>query len=255
MGIPCYCIPLYQRQTHFPVNCAGLRSKWLSKHYLDHVAPTLLPTFVSSGTTVSLPALTSMNSSKDSSLVSQVQPDWIIFVFKNSGGTKFERAVMVAKSKHLVHQKCGETTNCTLTSIQGNLQDCKFLAASCLIMSRSPELESKCIKVLHSHAFCCSSAPQNQSHAKTSCSAYSCHTQKNELKAKKSSKNSSFPPLPARDKLSSEDIYNTSRIYVDNKVKQIWKNLTSDTEECNALRMDERDAPGSSSVSHTSKEG
>lgn len=198
-----------------------------------------------------------MKSSKDSSLVSQVQPDWIIFVFKNSGGTKFERAVMVAKSKHLVHQKCGETTNCTLTSIQGNLQDCKFLAASCLIMSRSPELESKCIKVLHSHAFCCSSAPQNQSHAKTSCSAYSCHTQKNELKAKKSSKNSSFPPLPARDKLSSEDIYNTSRIYVDNKVKEIWKNvnLTSDTEECNTLRMDERDAPGSSSVSHTSKEG
>lgn len=62
--------------------------------------------------------------------------------------------------------------------------------------------------------------------------------QKNELKAKKPSKNSSFPPLPTRDKQSSEDIYNTSQIYVDNKVKQIWKNvsLTSTTEECNARR-------------------
>lgn len=150
---------------------------------------------------------------------------------------------MVTKPKYLVHQKCGETTNCTLTSIQGKLQDSKFLAPSCLIMSRSPELESKCTKVLHPHALCCSSAPQNQSHAKISCSAFSSHTPKNKLKAKKkkkSSKNSSLPPFPARDKQSSEDIYNTSQIYVDNKVKQIWKNvnLTSDTEVCKALRRD-----------------
>lgn len=59
-------------------------------------------------------------------------------------------------------------------------------------------------------------------------------------KKKKSSKNSSLPPFPTRDKQSSEDIYNTSQIYVDNKVKQIWKNvnLTSDTEVCKALRRD-----------------
>lgn len=63
---------------------------------------------------------------------------------------------------------------------------------------------------------------------------------RNQPRAKKSSKNSSFPPLPSREKQSSEDIYNTSQIYVDNKVKQIWRNinLTSDTEECNALRRD-----------------
>lgn len=122
MDIPCYCIPLYQRQTHFSVSCAGLRTKWLSKQYLDHVAPTeLSPTFVSSGTTIPLPALTFMKSSKDSPLVSQVLPHWIIYAFKNNEGTKFERAVMVTKTKHWVHQKCGETTNRTLTSVQGNL--------------------------------------------------------------------------------------------------------------------------------------
>lgn len=82
------------------------------------------------------------------------------------------------KIQHLVHQKCGETTNCTLTSIQGNLQDCRFLTASCLIMSRSPELESKCIKVLHPHALCCSSTPQNKIHAKTNCSSYSTHVKR-----------------------------------------------------------------------------
>lgn len=112
-------------------------------------------------------------------------PRWVKFyqtglfmcAFKNNAATKFERAVMITKTKHLVHQKCGETTNCALTSIQGNLQDCKFLTASCLIMSRSPELESKCIKVLHPHALCCSSTPQNKSHAKTNCSAYASHIQ------------------------------------------------------------------------------
>lgn len=167
------------KETHFSVNGAGLRSKWLSKHYLDHVAPTeLLPTFVSSGTSVSLPALTSWRAPRTHPWSAKFyQTGWFMF-FKNNGGTKFERAVMVIKPKHLVHHKCGETTNCTLTSIQGNLQDCKFLAPSCLIMSRSPELESKCTKVLHAHALCCSSAPQNQSHAKTSCSAYSSHTPK-----------------------------------------------------------------------------
>lgn len=92
--------------------------------------------------------------------------------------------VMITKNQHLVHQKCGETTNCTLTSIQGNLQDCRFLTASCLIMSRSPELESKCIKVLHPHALCCSSTPQNKIHAKTTCSSYLTHAKKRNIKYK-----------------------------------------------------------------------
>lgn len=110
---------------------------------------------------------------------------------------------MITKPKHLVHQKCGETTNCALTSIQGNLQDCKFLTASCLIMSRSPELESKCIKVLHPHALCCSSTPQNKSHAKTTCLAYSTHT-KERTQSTKPSNNVNFLPLPQSDKLFRE---------------------------------------------------
>ena len=145
--------------------------------------------------------------------------------FKNNAETKFERAVMITKTKHLVHQKCGETTNCALTSIQGNLQDCKFLTASCLIMSRSPELESKCIKVLHPHALCCSSAPQNKSHAKTNCSAYSSHTQ-NRTQGIKPSKNLNFPPLPqgtsSWEKRRSTIRHKFSGI-IRRRTKQIWK--------------------------------
>jgi len=82
MDILCYCIPLYQRQTHFLVSCDQLKDQLigLSKRYLDHVAPTkLLPTLLSSGTTVLLPALTYTKNVKDSPPVSKVLPDWIIY--------------------------------------------------------------------------------------------------------------------------------------------------------------------------------
>lgn len=47
----------------------------------------------------------------------------------------------LTKPKHLVHQKCGETTNCTPTSIQGNLH--KTLSFWPQVASLCPDLQSR----------------------------------------------------------------------------------------------------------------